>query len=55
LGVEGVSLDTVEAQFGGPKNANKISGVCGRLMCCLNYEEVDKKSAKSDRIIKKGK
>ena len=19
-------------------NSNKISGVCGRLMCCLNYE-----------------
>lgn len=49
-GAEGVSLDTVEAQFGGPKNANKISGICGRLMCCLNYEENEKKTKKSVKM-----
>jgi cell fate regulator YaaT (PSP1 superfamily) len=42
-GQDGVSMEKVEAQFGAPKNASKISGVCGRLMCCLNYEEPEKK------------
>lgn len=39
IGTEGVSMETVEKQFGGPKSASKISGICGRLMCCLNYED----------------
>lgn len=43
VGTEGVSMDTVEKQFGGPKSASKISGICGRLMCCLNYEEGEAK------------
>lgn len=43
VGTEGVSMDTVEKQFGGPKSATKISGICGRLMCCLNYEEPEEK------------
>lgn len=50
LGSESVSMETVENQFGGPKNANKISGICGRLMCCLNYEEIEKKTKKSGKI-----
>jgi cell fate regulator YaaT (PSP1 superfamily) len=50
VGTEGVSMDTVEKQFGGPKSATKISGICGRLMCCLNYEEPGEKS-----IVKKEK
>jgi cell fate regulator YaaT (PSP1 superfamily) len=49
IGTEGVSMDTVEKQFGGPKSASKISGICGRLMCCLNYEEGEAKP----RLVKK--
>jgi len=34
-----------------PLNPSKISGVCGRLMCCLKYEyyEDDKKAAKKPK------
>lgn len=42
LGAEGVTMETVEKQFGGPRNASKISGLCGRLMCCLNFEQPQK-------------
>lgn len=41
-GQEGVSMEKVEAQYGATKNTSKISGICGRLMCCLNYEEAEK-------------
>lgn len=54
-GVEGVSMETVESQYGAPKNANKISGVCGRLMCCINYEESEQKHKKSVKIEDKEK
>jgi cell fate regulator YaaT (PSP1 superfamily) len=50
-GTEGVSMGTVEKQYGMPKSAAKISGICGRLMCCLNYE--DPKGA--DKEVKKVK
>ena len=50
LGTEGVTMDTVEAQYGMPKNANKVSGICGRLMCCLNYEIPEKKLQKKSKI-----
>lgn len=49
-GVEGVSMEEVEAKYGTQKNISKISGVCGRLMCCLNYEENEKSAHK----VKKG-
>lgn len=39
VGTEGVSMETAEKQFKAPKSASKISGICGRLMCCLNYED----------------
>lgn len=45
-GLEGVSMDKVEQQYGIQKNASKISGICGRLMCCLNYEEPEKRGPK---------
>lgn len=50
LGTEGVTMETVEAQYGMPKNANKVSGICGRLMCCLNYEIPEKKTEKRVKI-----
>lgn len=43
-----VTMETVEAQYGMPKSAAKVSGICGRLMCCLNYEEPTKKVAKKE-------
>lgn len=46
FGQEGVSMEKVENQYGNQKNISKISGVCGRLMCCLNFEEVTPKTKK---------
>ena len=43
IGTEGVTMETVEEQYGMPKNASKVSGICGRLMCCLNYEIPEKR------------
>lgn len=43
-----VTMETVEAQYGMPKSASKVSGICGRLMCCLNYEEPTKKMPKKE-------
>jgi len=42
LGTNGVSMEVVEKQYGMAKSASKVSGICGRLMCCLNYEEPEK-------------
>lgn len=42
LGTDGVSMEVVEKQYGMAKSAAKVSGICGRLMCCLNYEEPEK-------------
>lgn len=36
--LQGVSIKTVKAQ-NMPLNPARISGVCGKLLCCLNYEE----------------
>lgn len=34
----GINMDDAEAAYGMPKNAAKISGLCGRLMCCIKFE-----------------
>jgi len=36
-----------------PLNPNKISGLCGRLMCCLTYEHSDYANEKEKRKEKK--
>lgn len=41
-GFEPVSIKMAKAQ-GLSLNPSKISGLCGRLMCCLKYEHVDRK------------
>lgn len=46
-GTEGISMELVERQYGVQKNASKVSGICGRLMCCLNYEESERPDVKS--------
>lgn len=36
---ESITIEDAEAAYGMSKSANKISGVCGRLMCCIRFEE----------------
>lgn len=43
VNASGVSMEDVEHAYGMPKNANKVSGLCGRLMCCINFEGEKKK------------
>lgn len=44
--LENISMDMVREQYEGTRNASKVSGVCGKLMCCLAYEKgKEKKTA----------
>ncbi len=38
-----VNSESVEAQQIAHRGADRISGICGRLMCCLNYEREEYK------------
>ena len=38
-----VSMDMAREQYETNVNANKVTGLCGRLMCCLAFEENHKK------------
>lgn len=51
LGADGVSMDMIEKQYGMAKSVSKVSGMCGRLMCCLNFEESEKKT--KTKLVKK--
>lgn len=44
--VESISMDQAREQYENSINANKVTGICGRLMCCLVFEENNKKKAK---------
>lgn len=46
--LENISMDMVREQYSGTRNASKISGVCGKLMCCLAFE-----NGKEKKITKK--
>jgi cell fate regulator YaaT (PSP1 superfamily) len=35
----GITMGDAEKAYGMPKNAAKVSGLCGRLMCCIKFEE----------------
>lgn len=37
--MENISMDMVRDQYEGNRNASKVSGMCGRLMCCLAFED----------------
>lgn len=37
-GLGDISREKLTAEFGG-KNVGKITGICGNLMCCLNFEK----------------
>ncbi len=39
-----VSMDMAREQYETNVNANKVTGLCGRLMCCLAFEENQKKT-----------
>jgi cell fate regulator YaaT (PSP1 superfamily) len=43
---ESVSMDMAREQYETNVNANKVTGLCGRLMCCLAFEEGEKKVKK---------
>ncbi len=36
--LENISMDMVREQYEGSRNASKVSGICGKLMCCLSFE-----------------
>jgi cell fate regulator YaaT (PSP1 superfamily) len=40
--MESVTMDMARDQFENNVNANKVTGACGRLMCCLAFETGDK-------------
>ncbi|MDD5693014.1 MAG: regulatory iron-sulfur-containing complex subunit RicT [Patescibacteria group bacterium] len=44
---ESVSMDMAREQYEMNVNANKVTGLCGRLMCCLAFEEPEKKKGKT--------
>lgn len=47
--LENISMDMVRQQYEGTRNASKVSGACGKLMCCLAYEQgKDKKPEKKE-------
>jgi len=37
-GAESVTMDMAREQYENNVNASKVTGICGRLMCCLAYE-----------------
>jgi cell fate regulator YaaT (PSP1 superfamily) len=37
-----ITMEDVEGAYGMPKNAAKVSGLCGRLMCCIKFENIKK-------------
>jgi cell fate regulator YaaT (PSP1 superfamily) len=44
--IESVTMDMARDQFENNINAGKVTGACGRLMCCLAYEIPVKKKKK---------
>jgi cell fate regulator YaaT (PSP1 superfamily) len=41
-----VTMDMAREQYETSVNANKVTGACGRLMCCLSFEDYSKKKKK---------
>lgn len=44
--LENISMDMVREQYEGTRNASKVSGACGKLMCCLAFEKGKEKADK---------
>ncbi|MFA5584392.1 MAG: regulatory iron-sulfur-containing complex subunit RicT [Bacteriovoracaceae bacterium] len=47
--LENITMDMVREQYEGTRNASKVSGICGRLMCCLAFEDIKKSSKKESK------
>jgi len=47
--MESVTMDMARDQFENNVNANKVTGACGRLMCCLAFEAGSKPRARKVR------
>lgn len=47
-GTESVTMDMARDQYENNVNASKVTGICGRLMCCLAYE-VDGKAQRNKK------
>lgn len=43
---DSITIEDAEQVYGMAKSANKISGVCGRLMCCIRFEEPETSTKK---------
>lgn len=41
-----VTMDLAREQYENNINANKVTGVCGRLMCCLSFEDYSNRKQK---------
>jgi len=46
--MENISMDMVREQYEGSRNASKVSGACGKLMCCLAFEQKGTKAVKKE-------
>lgn len=46
--LENISMDMVREQYEGTRNASKVSGACGKLMCCLAFEKGKEKAVKKE-------
>lgn len=46
--LENISMDMVREQYEGTRNSSKVSGICGKLMCCLAFE-----NGKEKKVVKK--
>jgi len=46
--IESITMDMARDQNLAAKSGSKISGICGKLMCCLAYETDDKKKIEKE-------
>lgn len=47
--LDNISMDMAREQYHGTRSANKVSGVCGKLMCCLAFEKAAEKKPKTKK------
>lgn len=51
---ESITMEDAEDVYGMTKSANKISGVCGRLMCCIRFEDAEATNRKPSNRAQSG-
>lgn len=47
-----VTMDMARDQYENNVNANKVTGLCGRLMCCLAFEDYSNRPARKAREVR---